>query len=107
MKRPEQSISGKVGGSTTADDRTSHAFNINGEKLVITRDSKVTDKAIQDAAAKLAHAEIEDTDIEIDAIVDIVTHRDIASYRCRHVNSYRCRCVHRYGYRSSTRFKIK
>ena len=37
--------------------------NINGEKIVVARDSKITEKAIEDAAARLAQAEIEDNDL--------------------------------------------
>lgn len=63
VKREADAISSKIDSTTIpGDDKTSHAFNINGEKLIITRDSKVSEKAIQDAAARLAHAEIEETD---------------------------------------------
>jgi len=46
-----------------SDDKPKQAFNINGEKFIVVRDHQVPDKDIQEAAAKLASAEIDDNDL--------------------------------------------
>lgn len=43
-------------------EKAQQSFNINGEKFVVLRDSKIPERTIQDAAAKLVNAEIEDND---------------------------------------------